>query len=165
MGRIHHVCVGKGSTLTTGDMQVAKWVFNRTTTNAKNQGFRHYDINEHVKNKLIKQAIVLNNTCRIKMDEDDAKYVVEGSSYEKCMLNFLFDNEYDVPQELISREKNCELLTMIPFNPQTKVMIVAYKIEDQDTIGDEATVKIVVKGAPECVLASCDMMIDENFNY
>jgi magnesium-transporting ATPase (P-type) len=165
MGRIHHVCVGKGGTLTTGKMEVAKWVFNRTTTEAKNQGFRRFNINEVVKDSLIKQAVILNNTCRIQMTEDDAKYVVEGPSYEKCMLNFLFDNDYDVPHELTEREKNCELLTMIPFNPETKIMIVAYKIDDHDSIESEPTVRIIVKGAPEKVLVLCDMMIDENFNY
>lgn len=96
MGRIHHICVGKGGTLTSGNMEVVHWVFNEQAYAAKNQGFRHWNINDNVK-KIIYQSIVFNSTGRIKMDEDDAKYVVEGTSYEKCMLNFLFDNEYDVP--------------------------------------------------------------------
>ena len=46
------------------------------------------------------------------------------------MLNYLFRHEIDVPQELINRERDCELLTMIPFNPETKYMVVAYRVED-----------------------------------
>lgn len=108
------------------------------------------NIMEDVK-ELIKESIVLNNTARIEMTEDDARYVVEGQNFEKCLLNFLFDNNYDVQHELIEKETNFQLLTLIPFSPETKIMITAHK----KIVNGQAFVRIVVKGAPEYVLQSC----------
>ena len=95
MGKIHHLCVGKGNTLTTGNMAVDKWVIHKTVYEGTKDNFRKCEVQHEIK-ELIKQGIVLNNTARIEMTEDDAKYVVQGQNYEKCMLNFLFDADYDV---------------------------------------------------------------------
>lgn len=148
MGRIHHLCVGKQNTLTNGNLKVEKWVFNQSTHENHNNNFQRMNINEDAK-ELIKESIVLNNTARIEMTEDDARYVVEGQNFEKCMLNFLFDNDYDVQHELIEKETNFQLLTLIPFSPETKTMITAHK---KIVRGQDPFVRVVVKGAPEYVL-------------
>jgi len=51
---------------------------------------------------------------------------------------------------------------MIPFNPDTKMMIVAYRVDEVNASG-ESTVRIIVKGSPESVLDNCVDILDENF--
>ena len=56
------------------------------------------------------------------------------------------------------------MLTMIPFNPESKLMIVAYKTDEIDA-NSEPIVKIFVKGAPEKVLECCSLSVDASYRY
>ena len=82
---------------------------------------------------------------------DDAMYVASGNGTEVGMLNLLSDNEISIYDQFKEREIQCEIETEIPFSSYRKKSLVALK----DLRDDQEKVKIIVKGAPECVISQC----------
>jgi len=66
------------------------------------------------------------------------------------MINFLIENEIDVPEKTIQRNRNAQMLSNIPFDQNKKLMVVVRK----DPY-DPNYVEVFLKGAPEVVFGLC----------
>ena len=91
------------------------------------------------------------------MGDDDHKYIPNGSPVEVGLLKFLIDNEVPVQDQLVERERLFKLMTMIPFSSERKRMTVAYRLP-----GEDGTVRVVVKGAPEYIIPVCTKELDSS---
>ena len=153
-GYVLDIMTGKTATLTTGDMRVDKFCAGQTMhqIDALQINFELFS--------FIQQVIILNSDARMEMDDKEHKYVPCGSPVEVALLKFLTSNNQSVQDLLIRRERDYKLLTMIPFSSTRKRMTVAYQIQ----YGDENTVRIVVKGAPEYIIPLCITQLDDSNN-
>jgi len=73
------------------------------------------------------------------------------------MLDFLIKQDISVQDLLVERERMYKLKTMIPFSSDRKRMTVAYQLP-----GDDQTVRVVVKGAPEYIIPVCTKELDSS---
>jgi magnesium-transporting ATPase (P-type) len=121
------------------------------------QDTSNLELNHQLK-KTFHNLIILNSEARMEMSDDDTpKFVPTGSPVEVGLLRFLVDDEVPVHEELVNRERNYVLKTMIPFSSQRKRMTVAYQLPETD-----GTVRVVVKGAPEYIVPLCTKELDQN---
>jgi len=107
--------------------------------------------------RTLYECIVLN--CDAHMQMRGVTYKPAGSPVEVGLLNFLLSNGVNVQEKLIERESDAVALKLwIPFSSERKLMTVAYTLRD-----DPSTTRLVVKGAPEHVVAMCSTQLD-SFN-
>jgi len=66
------------------------------------------------------------------------------------MIKFLLDNEYDVVQLFISRNRNQKIVVQLPFDQNLKRKVVVREVED-----DPTQVNVFVKGSPESIIGLC----------
>lgn len=59
---------------------------------------------------MIKDCIISNSDVRIEHNDESYKYDAKGQALEVAMIQFLFDNDYDVPQEMIYRNVEAKKL-------------------------------------------------------
>jgi Ca2+ transporting ATPase len=173
---LHEICVGKTGTLTVGKMHVASFQFLKQgmihVNNYLDAGEQAYfnrdmkigrtaDANRRLKN-LIKEAIVANTDVRIEVDEGDertlqASYLANGQALECAMVDFLMENQEDVYNSFIQRNKLQQKIIQLPFDQVLKRKTVIR----EDATNDKMC-RIYVKGAPEVVIQSCTATFDEN---
>ena len=111
--------------------------------------------------------ILYNCSSRVEMDED-AIYRPVGSGTECGMLYFLQGNEVPIHERI--KDKVGRILCQIPHDSVRKRQVVAIRTPE-----DEDKVMVIVKGAPEIVLAKCTHTLDtegkviqlqdQEFNY
>lgn len=108
--------------------------------------------------KLMTQCIILNTEARMEMDDKNHCYIPEGNPVEVGLLNFLTSINVPVQDHFVNRERNWQLLCLIPFSSDRKRMTVAYYSKEQQYV------TIVVKGAPEYVIPMCTQQLDHSFD-
>jgi len=150
-GTLIDIMTGKTATLTEGDMRVGSLFIGGAFQDTDN-----LELN-HELNKTFQTAIILNTEARMEMHDDDKKFVPQGSPVEVGLLKFLIDCEIPVHESLVERERLYKLKTMIPFSSERKMMTVAYQLP-----GEEGTVRVVVKGAPEYIIPLCSKELDSS---
>ena len=75
------------------------------------------------------------------------------------MVNFLIQNNEDIQQVFIDRNRNQERVVQLPFDQEKKRKIVVRKVPDDNT-----QVRVFVKGAPEYVIPLCDETFDSQMS-
>lgn len=73
--------------------------------------------------ELIVNSIIGNCDITLAIDEETLKYVPEGNILEVAMINFLIENEIDVPEKIITRNRTAKKLSSIPFDQNKKLMV------------------------------------------
>ena len=147
-GQLSNIITGKTATLTTGDMSVARVNIADTTFEAG-----ALNCNIEIRDHLF-DCIVLN--CDAHMQMRGVNYKPTGSPVEVGLLNFLLAEGVNVQDKLIEREsEQVQLKLWIPFSSERKVMTVAYTLKDRPDV-----TRLVVKGAPETVVAMCAAKLD-----
>ena len=150
-GSLIDIMTGKTATLTTGDMRVGTLHIGNALQDTSN-----LELNHELK-KIFENCIILNTEARMEMEDEQGKYQPCGSPVEVGLLKFLIDQEVAVQEALIDRERFYKLKTMIPFSSERKRMTVAYQIP-----GEDNTVRVVVKGAPEYIVPLCTKELDSS---
>lgn len=59
---------------------------------------------------------------RIETNDQEYKYEPKGDAMEVGMIQFLIDNEVDVPYQFITRNQKNPKLAQLPFNQELKMM-------------------------------------------
>ena len=104
----------------------------------------------------LRQAITLNTDAMMQMDLHN--YVPKGGPVEVGLLQFVSESGIAIQERFIDREDESKfkLMAWIPFSSARRVMTCAYI----DMEEDENKVKVVMKGAPEEILARCSQGFD-----
>lgn len=71
---------------------------------------------------------------------------MNGSPVEVGLMDYLSNQNISVQQEIVKRERNYEMMTLIPFSSARKCMTVAYFSKENQNV------MVVTKGAPEYVV-------------
>lgn len=156
---LHDICVGKTGTLTKGELSVRKYQIgdqisthdnDRINDNPHNFRYRLQILPEF--KQLINECIYSNSDVRIESNDDEKSFMYEpkGQALEVGLVQFLLDNEEDVPQIFNDRNRLTPKLCQLPFDQELKRKIVVRRKQ-----GDAAFVRIYVKGAPEYVIPIC----------
>jgi hypothetical protein len=66
--------------------------------------------------EIIKECIISNTDVRIECNDTECTYEPMGQPLEVGLINFLIDNEEDIPNIFINRNKFAPKLAQIPFN-------------------------------------------------
>lgn len=150
MGGVEYVITGKTGTLTKGNMRVTHINIQGTThVNSSPDFFTQCaDIDQDTK-QLVIDGILYNCTAKIEMSEN-AMYIPNGNGTECGMLKFIQNNGHAV-QDLI-KNKVGRVKTFIPWTPKRKMESTAILQP-----GDDNTVRVYSKGAPEVLLQKCNM--------
>lgn len=64
---------------------------------------------------LIKEAIVSNTDVRIEANDEEYKYEPRGQALEVGMIQFLMDNQEDVQNIFINRNRATPKIVQLPF--------------------------------------------------
>lgn len=124
---VHDICVGKTGTLTEGHLKVSRFqlcnqflVFDNDNISNPKSFKSHNQIDERLKD-LIKEAIVSNTDVRIEVSEGDQnecdyKYEPKGQALEVGMIEFLMDNDEDVQNIFINRNRATPKIVQLPFD-------------------------------------------------
>jgi len=96
-----------------------------------------------------------------KRTEDKMDYVWEpkGQYLEVGLIQFLIDNEMDVQQRFIERNKHSEKLIQLPFDQNLKRKTVVRRMQN-----DKTKCRVYVKGAPEYIFALCNQTLNHNLD-
>jgi P-type Ca2+ transporter type 2B len=150
MGGVEYVITGKTGTLTKGNMRVTHINLQGTTHVNTSPDFleKSGDIDPETK-QLVVDGIVYNCTAKIEMSEN-AMYVPNGNGTECGMLKFIQNNGHAV-QDLM-KNKVGRVKTFVPWTPKRKMESTAILQP-----GDDYTVRVYSKGAPEVLLQKCNM--------
>jgi magnesium-transporting ATPase (P-type) len=155
MGTVTDICTGKTGTLTCGDMTVNAMYTAKLFTNVReNSTLYSIGLPTNVA-ELIQDCIILNSDARVEMS-DDGRYVPVGNSIEVGMLKFLQQSNIEVQDLLVQKSRNSILETHLPFSPERKRQLVAYR---PDASADY--IRIIIKGAPEYILPMCLSQLSE----
>ena len=73
------------------------------------------------------------------------------------MIQFLFDNEEEIPNIFINRNKYTPKIVQLPFEQNLKRKIVIREIN-----GNPQFVRVYVKVAPEFIIPMCTKTLDKN---
>ena len=87
---------------------------------------------------------------RIEADDKELKYVPKGQPIEVGMIQFLINNEDDVPNAFINRNRLTPKVVQLPYDQILKRKLVLREIS-----GNKESVRVYVKGAPEYVVPLC----------
>jgi len=150
MGGVEYVITGKTGTLTKGNMRVTHIHLQGTTHVNTSPDFleKSSDIDQETK-QLVIDGIIYNCTAKIEMSEN-AMYVPNGNGTECGMLKFIQNNGHPV-QDLM-KNKVGRVKTFVPWTPKRKMESTAILQP-----GDDNTVRVYSKGAPEVLLQKCNM--------
>jgi len=74
------------------------------------------------------------------------------------MIEFLMDNEEDVQNIFINRNRATPKIVQLPFDQNLKRKVVVRQINGEE---NKNYVRVYVKGAPEEVVPLCDMTLDQ----
>jgi len=78
-------------------------------------------------------------------------YEPKGQPIEVGMIQFLIDNEEDVQNIFINRNRYTPKIVQLPFDQALKRKIVVRQIN-----GNPEYVRVYVKGAPELIVPMCE---------
>jgi len=108
---------------------------------------------------VICESIISNSDVYLIAEEEGHNYCYEpkGQEIEVALAKFLVDNNKDLHEEIINREKNCEKLCYLPFDQNLKRKTVVRKI-----VGDADNVRVYVKGAPEYIFQLSNETLDDH---
>lgn len=158
---LHDICVGKTGTLTEANMSVAKYqicdqiqTFDNDSENDPDYFNTRLEIHEDMKT-IIRECIISNTDVRIETNDDEVKYEPKGQALEVGLVQFLIDNEEDVPSMFIQRNQTAVKVLQLPFDQRYKRKVVVRHVE-----GDSELVRVYVKGAPEYVIPICTQSLD-----
>lgn len=102
--------------------------------------------------KLIIENIYSNTDVRIEInDAEPFSYEPKGQALEVGLINFLVDNNEDVPTTFMNRNSQTPMMMQIPFDQYLKRKVVLRQVQDKPEI-----VRVYVKGAPENVIPLCN---------
>lgn len=134
---VHDICVGKTGTLTEGRLKVSRYqvcnqfyVFDNDNAADPKSFKSHSQINETIKD-LIKEAVVGNTDVRIEVNDGEQKgpdfeykYEPKGQALEVGMIEFLMDNDEDVQNIFINRNRANPKIVQLPFDQDLKRKVV-----------------------------------------
>lgn len=161
---LHDLCVSKTGTLTKGEMKVVKYQICDTIKSIENGNqTRDYFTNGLALDKEIKKLIIENiysNTdVRIEINDELYSYEPKGQPLEVGLINFLVNNNEDVPATFMNRNSQTPMMLQIPFDQYLKRKVVLRQVQGKPDI-----VRVYVKGAPELVMPLCNQTLDHNGN-
>ena len=109
--------------------------------------------------KLIIENIYSNTDVRIEINDQTYSYEPKGQALEVGLMNFLVDNNEDVPTTFLNRNSQTPMMLQIPFDQYLKRKVVLRQVQGKPEI-----VRVYVKGAPELVMPLCNQTLDFNGN-
>lgn len=158
---LHDICVGKTGTLTESNMSVAKYqicdqvqTYDNDAENDPDYFNTRLEVHEDMKT-IIRECIISNTDVRIETNEAEVKYEPKGQALEVGLVQFLIENEEDVPTMFIQRNQTAVKVLQLPFDQRYKRKVVVRNVE-----GDSELVRVYVKGAPEYVIPICTQTLD-----
>jgi len=154
-GILTDIVVSKTSTLTEGDSMKVSTLYCAGDQPEDNPCSPH--IRADVRD-ILESCVLLCSDAYMSIDDNSLRYVPDGNAVDKCMFNWLNNIGVPVYEKIVQRQREFELETKLPFNPNTKKMTVVYKIKER---GQEF-VRIVMKGAPEVVVQKCGWRQEED---
>ncbi len=104
---------------------------------------------------LIVEAIAANSTANLGQDDAGATTVI-GNRTEGALLRWLREER---GEDYASSRATSTIIGQVPFSTERKYM--ATRVGGSDGLGDPASARIHLKGAPELVLAVCDDLTEE----
>lgn len=107
--------------------------------------------------EIIKEAIISNTDVRIEANDADDVPVYEpcGQELEVAFIRFLMENNEDVHNAFINRNRNAAKIVQLPFDQALKRKVVVRRVQ-----GDPTQVRVYVKGAPEYIIPLCTETFD-----
>ena len=160
---LHDICVGKTGALTKGRMTVSKFHIckqNNATDNDRENYPDTFNMRLEIPTELkeiIKECIISNTDVRIECNDAECKYEPMGQPLEVGLTQFLIDNDEDIQNVFIERNRYSPKLTQIPFDQVLKRKVVVRGIK-----GNPERVRVYVKGAPEYVIPLCNSTLSMN---
>ena len=157
---LHDICVGKTGTLTKGKLNVCKYQICDTLQSIENDRENYPDFFNtrlEIQNELkdiIKEAIISNTDVRIETNDAECKYEPKGQALEVGLIQFLMDNEEDIQNIFVQRNKYAPKMVQLPFDQNLKRKVVVRSVH-----GNPDLVRIYVKGAPEYVIPLCNQTL------
>jgi magnesium-transporting ATPase (P-type) len=85
------------------------------------------------------------------MNDKEFKYEPKGQAVEVGLVKFLIDNEIDVPNRFIERNKFHRKLALLPFDQDLKRMTTIRQVGER--------IVVYSKGAPEFLVSLCDKVL------
>ena len=102
-----------------------------------------------------------NTDVRIEANDEDYTYEPKGQAIEVAMIEFLMDNEEDVQNIFINRNRATPKIVQLPFDQTLKRKIVVRQINGENS---KEFVRVYVKGAPEKVVPMCTETLNQQVN-
>jgi magnesium-transporting ATPase (P-type) len=93
-GMLNDIFTGKTGVLTKSEMNVEQFY-----AGGSNHAARKAEVNQDLIQR-IESVIILDSNARLDINDEKLKYEPAGNEVEVAMLNFLFDNDTDVPAKL-----------------------------------------------------------------
>lgn len=161
---LHDLCVGKTGIITKGDLNVYKFqigdAYHMVHEHQRDDCPNHFNSNlelERTHKDFIIECILNNTDVRIETNDKEFKYEPHGQALEVGLIKFLIDNEIDVPQRLIERNKFNKKIALLPFDQDLKRMTTVREVDDR--------IVVYSKGAPEFLIPLCDKVLTTNFTF
>lgn len=147
-GSITDIITGKTSTLTVGELEVRHlWL-------AGQKNFENVHKTLCIAQNDLADCLFLSAEVSLEIDDEKSEYLVKGSPVETCLINYLDSctGSFGPHRQILNREKkdsDYKFSTSIPFCPERKTKLVAYRCEKRDK---DKKYRVVLKGAPEVVI-------------
>jgi len=135
---LHDICVGKTGTITKGILNVMKMQFCSDPTVHENDGALFFadelEVQAELK-EIIKEAIISNTDVRIEANDAEAIPVYEpcGQELEVALIRFLMENNEDVHNAFINRNRNATKIVQLPFDQALKRKVVVRRVQNDPT--------------------------------
>jgi len=141
---LHDICVGKTGTITKGLLNVMKMQFCSDPMVHENDGALFFadelEVQAELK-EIIKEAIISNTDVRIEANDvvdPDTKEMVPvyepcGQELEVAFIRFLMENNEDVHNAFINRNRNAAKLAQLPFDQALKRKVVVRRVQGDPT--------------------------------
>lgn len=107
--------------------------------------------------EMIKEGIISNSDVRIETDNELCIYKPSGQAIEVGLIKFLMDNEYDIQNVMINRNKLAAKIANLAFDQRLKRKVVVRYVHENPN-----AVRIYVKGAPEEVMKLCSFTLTKD---
>jgi len=154
---LHELLISKTGTLTKGKLDVVKYqLFNQGTVSNDSDKFpdsfnKELGISNELKD-IVKETIISNTDVRIECNDKGSTpfYEPKGQELEVGLIQFLMDNEEDVTNMFINRNRFAPKVVQLPFDQEFKRKIVVRQVQEQPD-----TVRVYIKGAPEYIIPIC----------
>lgn len=138
---LHDICVGKTGTITKGSfwLRVAKMQFCSDLSVYDNEQEHFFAEELEVQAELkdiIKEAIISNTDVRIEANDADLDVPVYepcGQDLEVAFIRFLMENNEDVHNAFISRNRDAAKIVQLPFDQALKRKVVVRRVQGDPT--------------------------------